>query len=123
MITGSFDFNGVEITKYLTSMDQFIVSFSVCLSKRKFKENAKKALEEGDNSKAIKLYELSLAQVGNTMEEQREKLQTLCKLYFQEKAFEKCLRSGRKLKAAYPKEHKNEVTVNTRFRTFSSMAT
>ena len=91
------------------------MSFSVCLSKRKFKEDAKKALEEEDNSRAIKLFQLSLTQVGNTIEEKRKTLQTLCELYFQEKAFEECLRSGRKLKEAYPEEHKNEVTVNTRF--------
>ena len=91
------------------------MSFSVCLSKRKFKEDAKKALEEGDNSRAIELFQLSLTQVGNTIEEKRKTLQTLCELYFQKKAFEECFRSGRKLKEAYPVEHKNEVTVNTRF--------
>lgn len=55
-IIGYFDFNGVEIIKYFILMDQFIVFFFVCLFKRKFKEDVKKVLEEGDNSRVIKLF-------------------------------------------------------------------
>ena len=105
-------------------MNLFIISSSVYLSKRKFKEDAKKASEEGDNSKAIGLFQYSLTQRGITMEERRETLQTLCELYFQKKDFKECLDSGHELKEDYPKGYKNEVTVNSRFALFfSSMAT
>lgn len=75
---------------------------------RTFKGDGLEALRKGDNKKALELLQISLKQQKGDVREQRDTLKLLCKLYFKEKSFSKCLETGRKLKASLPKENHEE---------------
>ncbi|XP_068702489.1 TPR and ankyrin repeat-containing protein 1-like [Montipora foliosa] len=76
---------------------------------RSFKTEAHEALLKGEKRKASHLFELSLQKLeGKTVAEKREMLEILCELYFEQKAFSKCLYTGYKLKATY-QENETEI--------------
>ena len=56
---------------------------------------------KGEDSRAIELLQLSLKHDENTLDEKRETLQVLCKLYFKHRSLKDCLDAGRKLKDSY----------------------
>ena len=65
-------------------------------------------MRKGENKRAIELLQFSLKHETTKDKERLEVLQYLCELHFEEKAFDVCLGTGRKLKETYKRE-KNEV--------------
>ena len=59
------------------------------------------AVRKGEDGRAIELLQLSLKHDENTLDEKRETLQHLCKLYFNQRSFKDCLDAGRKVKDSY----------------------
>ncbi|XP_068717953.1 TPR and ankyrin repeat-containing protein 1-like [Montipora capricornis] len=73
---------------------------------RSFKAEGQEALLKGEKRKASHLFELSLKLEDKTGAEKQETLEILCELYFEQKAFSKCLDTGYKLKAIYQENEK-----------------
>ena len=71
-------------------------------------------MRKGENKRAIELLQFSLKHETTKDKERLEVLQYLCELHFEEKAFDVCLGTGRKLKETYNREKKEKDEVITK---------
>ena len=73
-----------------------------------FKADALEAISKDDSGKAIELLKLSLKHEKGGIEEERKTLKSLCELFFREASFKECLETGKKLKATFRREKRED---------------